>query len=228
MSEDSFPAKLKADLAAKGVDVSLDTPMSEEELAKVRDSIANADLKDRFKHLDEQAAKMKADHETLVKSYHHSKEDDLKADRAGAAERAQEERKPAVLDPLELMRQVQIMREEGVSDDVIRAAFQEVMEGLSGKSTRDHRRITRTEGMTKMLTQPEINALYEDRHKKVLEMTTLHPDMNLLIQAVKDGLKAREQAARPTFKNYAYRVAKFFIAPILQGLIYVLNALGVK
>src|ERR1700722_14582930 len=72
----------------------------------------------------------------------------------------------AHLDPYVLFKQIDALREEGVPEEVIRAAFDEFMQEHSGNFRVPMKRILKTKESLPTMSQVEINAIYEKRFKK--------------------------------------------------------------
>lgn len=180
-------------------------------------------LKDRFAHLNDQKLTQERGKLDLKLSYHHSKEEDNKADKARVLENAAEERK-SKLDPLELIRQLDKMREEGFDENVIRAAFDEVMAQHTGNFRRPLRRVLKSDNMTLMPTQAEINKMYEDRYKGIVDIGVNDPSIKAIVDSI--DLESRKPVVvKPTFKMYLYRVAYFILRRPLRFAIAFLKAL---
>lgn len=226
-NDESFPQKLKADLAYKGVDVSLNTPMSEEELTKVRESLnTEANMKARFEYLDAQTRENLAEEATVQASYHHSKEQDVKEDRAKIEASAAEERK-VKLDPLELLRQVEQMRKEGFDESTIRAAFNEVMEAQTGNFRRPIRRVLKSEGMIAMLSPQEMNKHYTNLvypPKGEETDSAMDERIRLILERMEQTKDFKVEYKKPTIKNYIFRAILFVVRRPLQFTINFLHA----
>ncbi len=181
-------------------------------------------LKERFKHLDEQGKPALEKEQAIRKSYHHSLVEEVKTDRANVEASAAEERKAARLDPLELIRQLEQMRKEGFSDDIIRAAFAEVMERQTGNYRRPLKRILRSEGMIEIPAQADINKMYEDRYKGIDNETTSE-SVKLILDAIENSAKMRANPVRPPIR---IRVASYLVRKVLAVMIMFCKVLGVK
>lgn len=128
-------------------------------------------------------------------------------------------------DPVELVRQVQRLREEGMDETMIRAAFEAVLSENRGDERQAKSVMKRHLGSIPMPTQDEINKLYEDRHKNdiseradIIEiLTNTHPK-GLFSQKLEESLK-------PSLKN---RIVRYLAIRVLKGLIFVCKALGVN
>lgn len=188
------------------------------------------DLSDRFAYLNEQAAKMRAERDAYNAKYKdidQGRADEAKSDRELVEAAANAERKASQkLDPLELIRQVQKMREEGFDEATIRAAFNEVMGELTGNFRRPMRRVLKGEGMSKMLTQEEMNRFYE---KKVYGQKDGETDAEMddriamISQRIEDTKDFKVEYKKPTLKNYLYRALYAVLRRPLQFLIRLLS-----
>lgn len=186
-----------------------------------------ANMKARFEQLDAQSRESQAQEASVKASYHHSSEQDTKDVRAmmeASAEKERENAKPK-LDPLELIRQLAKMREEGFDEATIRAAFDEVMGELTGNFRRPMRRILKSEGMVATLSQPEINKLYTDRYKDIVDEA--NPTAKMILDAMEKSREASERILeyrKPSLKNYLFRAVLFVIRRPLQFAINFLSA----
>lgn len=161
-------------------------------------------------------------------SYHHDQVAVDKAISDAVSASAEKERKAAsTLDPLELIRQVQKMRDEGFDEATIRAAFQEVMGELTGQFRRPMRRVLKSEGMSKMLSQDEMNRHYEKltygRDGETDEQ--MDERIKLILERIEQTKDFKVEVKKPTLKNYLYRAAYFVLRRPLQFMIAFLTAL---
>lgn len=186
----------------------------------------NAQTIARFEQLNAQSKKAAEEDARITASYHHSKEADRKADRAQIEASASEDRKIPKLDPLELIRQVEKMRKDGFDEGTIRAAFNEVMEQLTGNFRRPIRRVLKSEGMIRTLSQDEVNKLYTDHYKGI---TQDDPEVDSRVYIILDALEKSKQASnkileyeKPTIKNYLFRG---ILAVVKGPLTFVINFL---
>jgi len=198
--------------------------MSDEELKQKSEVEAN--FKARIEYLNALASEASEKEAKLKASYHHSKEADIKADRAQSEASAEEERKDKPrLDPIELIRQLEKMRKEGFDEATIRAAFSEVMDNQVGHFRLPLRRVLKSDTMTKMPTQEEINKMYTDRYKGVIDTEVNDPSLQAIVSTIGDTEKQMVKLANPTLKQRVYRVAYFLLRPPLRFMIAFLTAL---
>lgn len=181
----------------------------------------------RFAHLNEQAKKAAAERAEFAASYREvdaGNKEDAKAHVEAVNAEAEVQRRPK-LDPLELIRQLDIMRKEGVDDGTIRAAFEEIMNERQG-IRRQSRRVVRSEGMVKMLSQDEMNRHYAGLvyGKKDGETDdAMDERVKLILDRMEQTKHLKLEVQKPTIKMYAYRVAYFLLRHPLQFAISVLT-----
>lgn len=131
------------------------------------------------------------------------------------------------LDPLELIKQVQKMREEGLDEVTIRTAFNDVLAQLQGNSRGPARRVLNTVDSVPMPTQEEINKMYGDRYKGI-ETEVTDPTVKLVIERLEESERARKELANIPKLNIRAKVKVFVVKKLLQFTIFVCKALGVR
>lgn len=190
------------------------------------DQSNNADLTKRFAELDVIQQKQREEEARIKASYHDDKAAEDKAEKARVEADAEKERAVPKLDPLELIRQLQKMREEGFDEATIRAAFSEVMGELTGSFRQPLRRVIKSEGMAKMLTQEEMNKHYAglvypaNKEESDVEMDER---IRIILDRIEQTKNLKIEVRKPTLKNYLYRAAYFVLRRPLQFLISVLS-----
>lgn len=210
---------------------------------------------DRFAYLKEQAKVQVEKEKSFKDSYHYKELDsiaDAKAMKESILAAAIEERKACNIDPLEMIKQIEIMRKEGFDESTIRAAFNDVMAEQSGTFRRPLRRVLKSENMTPMPSQEEINKMYFDRHgvkdgdikdvktdekkyDKPLDEAdvTIEAINSILAQIEKDKSKHQPFVPpKPTFRQkvrmLACRIAYRFLSGLIRVIVFVFGKLGVK
>jgi hypothetical protein len=131
------------------------------------------------------------------------------------------------LDPIELLNQVQKMREDGVEEATIRAAFEQAIEQVQGKPRKSHNSMKAHKDAPKMPTQNEINRIYVDRYAHGIDDTDIQ---NETVAAIVDAMKASAEArkALPQKPPLRVRVASYLVRKVLGACIMFCKAFGVK
>ena len=131
---------------------------------------------------------------------------------------------PPPLDPYVLFTQIEGMRKEGVSEETIRIAFNQLMEERSGNYRKAPNSMKRTKDSVPMPTQEEINKMYAGAQiDKVVS-----PEMELILEELENG-KARKAAYRPpSLRAFRDNLARKLMVGILRLTIWVFKTIGVK
>jgi hypothetical protein len=143
------------------------------------------------------------------------------------------------LNPSELMFKLEKMRKEGVKPAELRQAIQEALDEANGAPRTHVRRVTKSETMTPMPSQEEINnALFEKYNtvEKIAEVGSNDPETSLkdVVGRLNEMLQKRENdeklaktlaTVKPTFKQRCYRVAYVLLRRPVTFMIKFLKAL---
>lgn len=191
--------------------------------------MSDSQLKERFQYLEEQMKQAKERYEAFIKSYHH-KNSDIIAEANKVFERAEEERR-VKFDPIELIKEIEKMREEGVDEATIRAAFNEGMNEARGAFRIPLKRILKTPDSTPMPSQEDINKMYLERYKGIVDDESVNsPNIAELVAGIRASEEARKKleeqmkSQKVTVKMYLYRAAYFVLRRPLQFVINFLTA----
>lgn len=191
---------------------------NDDSIQKAKD--LDAQMTARFQQLDAQTRESLAQEATVKASYHHSSVQDQKDSQAAIQASAEKERKGLPrLDPLDMIREVHKMREEGFSEEVIRAAFNEVMDQQLGKPRRSMRRVVKSEGMIAMMSPGDELDYYKKRELDMRHNGRFNDEeLNAILEAIELSKQASNriiQYEKPTIKNYIFRgLLKVFGGPL--------------
>lgn len=192
--------------------------------------MSDSQLKERFQYLEEQMKAAKDRYEAFIASYHANGSDLAKVANEAVSQRAEEERR-LKLDPIELIKEIEKMREEGVDEATIRAAFNEGMNEARGAFRIPLRRILKTPESAPMPSQEDINKMYLERYKGIVEDESGNsPNIAELVAGIRKSEETRKQleeqlkSQKPTVKMYLYRAAYFVLRRPLQFVINFLVA----
>lgn len=141
----------------------------------------------------------------------------------------QEAQKVADLDLYMLFKQIDNLREEGVPEDAIRAAFNEFMAERAGNFRVPLKRILKTADSVPMMKQEDINKMYEDAitKREYSEKSTLTEEVALLMEEIERASRNRKvKAKKPSsFKKALYTAAYLLLKGPLTFAIYILRKL---
>lgn len=131
----------------------------------------------------------------------------------------------------ELLKQIQAMREEGVSEETIRLAFEEAVREITKTKLPARSAMLRHENATPMPSQSDINKMYEERYKGIIEDAN-DPHVSLILDAMQRSKEVHALIQKPTLRQrarmLAYRAALSFVSAIVRSIVYVFGKLGVK
>ena len=136
------------------------------------------------------------------------------------------------LDLYMLFKQIDSLREEGVPEDAIRAAFNEFMAERAGNFRVPQKRILRTADSVPMMSQADINKMYEDAitKREYSDKSTLTEEVALLMEEINRA--AQRKASSPPngkktsfFKKAAYTVAYLLLKGPISLAIWILRKL---
>lgn len=192
--------------------------------------MSDSQFKERSQYLEEQKKAAKERHEAFINSYHGKAEELAKAANEAVSQRAEEERR-LKLDPIELIKEIEKMREEGVDEATIRAAFNEGMNEARGAFRIPLKRILKTPDSTPMPSQEDINKMYLERYKGIVDDESGNsPNITELVAGIRASEEARKKleeqmkSQKVTVKMYLYRAAYFVLRRPLQFVINFLTA----
>lgn len=126
------------------------------------------------------------------------------------------------IDPLVLFQQIESLRKDGVSEDVIKAAFVEFMAEARGEYRKPQLVSRKTKDSVPMPTQEEINKRYEGLAKEKEE--TMTPEVKLIIEELQRSKDTREKLSKIPLKT---RIAYYILRKVIGAMIYVFKKLGV-
>lgn len=192
--------------------------------------MSDSQLKERFQYLEEQMKQAKDRYEAFIASYHANSADLAKSANEAVSQRAEEERR-LKLDPIELIKEIEKMREEGVDEATIRAAFNEGMNEARGAFRIPLKRILKTPDSIPVPAQEDINKMYLERYKGIVDDESGNsPNIAELVAGIRASEEARKKIEeqmknqKVTVKMYLYRAAYFVLRRPLQFVINFLTA----
>lgn len=129
------------------------------------------------------------------------------------------------LDPIELINQVQQMRQDGVEEATVRAAFEQAIEQVQGKPRKNNNSMKAHRDAPNMPTQEEINEIYEKRYsgRDIEIIGSFGYDVTDRLQVIEDA----SQLSKPKL-TYRAQVKIYILKKLLRFTIFVCKSLGVK
>lgn len=146
-------------------------------------------------------------------------------DNSSAPLASAEQLKNLAIDPLVLFQQVEQLRKDGVDDATIREAFAQFMEQYQNTSRRAVNSMKRHRDSQAMPSQDEINKMYEDRYKGILDESN-DPMVKVVLEAMENSNKA--VAVSKVKTPLRRRIAVFIAIRLLGVTISICKLLGVK
>lgn len=126
------------------------------------------------------------------------------------------------IDPIKLFDQLEQLRKEGVDEATIRTAFADYMSKHTGNSRQAKNVMKRHIGSLPMPSQADINKMYEDRYKDIVNETT-SPQTVLVLEALENA----KNAPKITIPLKT-RIARLIVRKILSFIVTVCKLLGVN
>lgn len=131
-----------------------------------------------------------------------------------------------------MFKQIESLRQDGVSEEVIREAFNQLMSEKQG----NYRKVqlpVKNPDSTPMPTQEEINKMYEERYKDLPPDVEMSPTMKEIYDGIQLAKEANSKILKRatlfgTIKMYWYRTIYFFLSKFLSLVVWVVSKMGVK
>jgi hypothetical protein len=127
------------------------------------------------------------------------------------------------IDPIVVLQQIETLRKEGVEEEVIRAAFAELMEEAQGRFRRPQVTLRKVPDMIPMPTQEETNKWYKDLVKESPDAN--NPNIQVIIEALERPRYQRTVWIKPTLKQ---RIAYYFLRKIIGVVVYIFKKLDIQ
>ena len=144
------------------------------------------------------------------------------------------EEKKIKLDPYIMLKEIQQMREEGMDEETIRDAFNQLMEEYKGNARRPQVTQRNSADKMPMMTQADINKMYEDALAKTKNV--MSDDMLLLMEELERAQSAKMSAPpalpkpklRQRVRMLFFKVLHFSLTKFLALIVWTFNKAGIK